>query len=73
MSLTKIGSVLHRVRLRASRGAAVRILGAVLLAGGAFSLTACEERSPMDEFVEEVEDEAKDAKEAVEDEIDDHS
>ncbi len=37
------------------------------------SMTACEERSALDEAIEEVKDEASDAKKAIEDEIDDHT
>jgi hypothetical protein len=53
--------------------AAMPVLGAALLCAAAGSLPACSDRGGVDEAVEELKDEAKDTKEAVEDEIDDHT
>jgi len=48
-------------------------LGAALLCATAGWLPACSDRGGVDEAVEELQDEAKDTKEAIEDEIDDHT
>jgi hypothetical protein len=56
---------------RAPRGAALPLLGALLLGAVAW-LPACQE-DRVDEAVEELRDEARDAKEALEDEVDDHT
>lgn len=48
-------------------------LGAALLCATAGGLPACSDRGTVDEAVEELQDEAKDTKEAIEDEIDDHT
>ena len=49
------------------------LLGAALLCATAGGLPACSDRGGVDEAVEELQDEAKDTKEAIEDEIDDHT
>jgi hypothetical protein len=56
---------------RAPRGAALPLLGALLLGAVAW-LPACQE-DRVDEAVEELRDEARDAKEELEDEVDDHT
>ena len=58
---------------RAPRGAALPLLGAFLLGAVVVAwLPACQE-DRVDEAVEEFRDEAQDAKEAIEDEVDDHT
>jgi len=58
---------------RTTRGAALSLLGSVLLGAVATWLPACKEQSRTEEAVEELRDEAGDAKEQIEDEIDDHT
>lgn len=53
--------------------AAMPLLGAALLCATAGWLPACSDRGGVDEAVEELKDEAKDTKEAIEDEVDDHT
>ena len=56
------------------RAIGLPLVGWLLLAAVATGLPACEEKkSRFGEAVEEVEDEAKDAKDAIKDEIDDHT
>lgn len=60
--------------IRSHAGTALRLLVAALLTAGLLSLPACsDDRSSMDEMIEEVKDEANDAKDEIQDEIDDHS
>ena len=58
-----------------ARGAALPLLGAALLGAAANLFSACSDdrRGGVDEAVEELRDEAMDAKEEVEDEVDDHT
>lgn len=49
------------------------ILSAVMLGLSVMTLAACEDKSPLEEGVEEMKDEAGDAKREIQDEIDDHS
>ena len=58
-----------------ARGAALPLLGAVLLGALASLFGACSDdrRGGVDEAVEELRDEAMDAKEEIEDEIDDNT
>ena len=58
-----------------ARGAALPLLGAVLLGAAASLFSACSDnrRGGVDEAVEELRDEAKDTKEEIEDEVDDHT
>jgi hypothetical protein len=58
------------LRRRASRGAALPLLASLLL--GAVWLPACQE-DRVGEAVEELKDEAHDAKKEIEDEVDDHT
>jgi hypothetical protein len=61
------------LRRRASRGAALPLLAAVLLGAVAW-LPACQrEENRMEEAIEELKDEAGDAKKEIEDEVDDHT
>ncbi len=56
-----------------TRGAALPLLGALLLGATATWLPACKDDGGIDEAVEELKDEAGDAKDEIKDEIDDHS
>jgi hypothetical protein len=58
---------------RAPRGAALSLLGTLLLAAVATWLPACRDDGGVDEAVEELKDEAGDAKDEIKDEIDDHT
>ena len=61
------------LRRRASRGAALPLLAAVLLGAVAW-LPACQrEENRVEEAIEELKDEAGDAKKEIEDEVDDHT
>jgi hypothetical protein len=59
---------------RAHRGAAVPLLGALLLGAVAAWLPACQQdEDRLGEAMEELKDEAMDAADEVEDEVDDHT
>ena len=60
------------LRRRASRGAALPLLASLLLGAAVVWLPACQE-DRVDEAVEELKDEAHDAKKEIEDEVDDHT
>lgn len=56
-----------------TRGAALPLLGALLLGATASGLSACKDDGGVDEAVEELKDEVGDAKDEIKDEIDDHT
>ena len=76
---TETESVIDERSTRAARESLRRphgwasLLAALMLASSVATLSACEDRSSMDEAMEEIRDEADDAKDAIEDEVDDHS
>ena len=59
-------------RRRTRRGAVLPLLGALLL-GAASWLPACSGERDVDEAIEELKDEAMDARDEIEDEVDDHT
>lgn len=65
--------LVSRLGSAATRRAVMPFLAAALVFGATVVLPACGERSSIEEAVEEVEDEAGDAKEELADEVDDRT